>query len=253
MNESAPQNPKSRPTLLLVLAIFSFILGGTALLCNCFSVIPLFTAGINEQQWRVQQDRYDAQRQEREDDFEQRIDETETDEERQEIEDERERWHKKNPYIDLTAQEDPSRDPRFIAYTGADVGIGIITNILLIIAGVGLLKVAGWGRKLALGVAGVKLLANVLLTIVAVTVIVPMQTESMDMMMKQLEQMSSAGSKGAPPFPVSSFGDITKVAASGITILFGAFSCVFPALLLILLNLRGTRKAFLMHASRSDP
>lgn len=253
MNETAPQNANPRPTLVLVLAIFSFILGGTALICNCFSGASLFAGDMNQQQWRIQQGQYDAQRQEREDEFEQRIEEAETDEEQQEIEDEREQWHETNPHIDLTTLKDPTRDPLVIAHTGADVGIGLITNILLIIAGVGLLKVAGWGRKLALGIAGVKLFANVLLTIVDVAVIVPIQTEPVKLVLEQAEQINANKGKGAPPLPISSFGDMINAAAMGFTIFLGIFSCIFPALLLILLNLRGTRKAFLKLPPHSGP
>jgi hypothetical protein len=72
---------------------------------------------------------------------------------------------------------DTYADPRYRAYFCSEVSLGIVLNIAMIVAGAGLLAMAEWGRRLAIGVAWGKIVRLVALAVITLTVIVPIAAE----------------------------------------------------------------------------
>ena len=70
-----------------------------------------------------------------------------------------------------------STDKRMVVYTVVEAIAGIILNVLMVISGVGLLRISEWARRLALGVAWLKILRWVAIIVFTLVVIVPMTTE----------------------------------------------------------------------------
>ena len=66
-----------------------------------------------------------------------------------------------------------AQDPRIVRYTYVEGIAGIILNVLMVISGVALLRMADWGRRLALGVAWLKILRWVAIMVFTLVVIVP--------------------------------------------------------------------------------
>lgn len=73
-----------------------------------------------------------------------------------------------NPVYDLVAE-----NSLFAAYTYAGMVLGLVVSILLIAAGIGLLKVQPWARTVSIGYAIYGILMATIGTIIGLTVILP--------------------------------------------------------------------------------
>jgi hypothetical protein len=123
---------------------------------------------------------------------------------------------------DLTAW-DMFADPRYLAYFCTEVGLGILLNIAMIVAGAGLVAMAEWGRRLAIGVDWLKILRLVAMCVVTLTVILPITTERMQQAFAKMEAKMKAQPGGGP-------GPGFSISAARSMAVFGAVSSVGFAL-----------------------
>ena len=89
-------------------------------------------------------------------------------------------------------------DPRVAVYYFTEVISGMVLNIAMIISGVGLLRLAEWGRKTGITVAWLKILRWVAMTVVIMVLIVPITTERTEKMMQTIQVQANAKSGGRP-------------------------------------------------------
>ena len=69
------------------------------------------------------------------------------------------------------------QDPRYIGHFGIDLASNLILNLLMFIAGIGLIRVKEWGRTLGVWVAALKIVRLLALTASMIVVVVPFVTQ----------------------------------------------------------------------------
>lgn len=138
-------------------------------------------------------------------------------------------------------------DPKLVGYMWAEVGTGIILNVLLIVSGIGLVRFKPFGRKLGLWVAGGKILRLVVLYSFFIVAIVPWYSRKMAEfavdMMQQQSGPGAPGGKGAPPIDLLIRTYTITYTATGIGMI--VFGSIYPIVCLVLLSRPGARAACL--------
>jgi hypothetical protein len=91
-------------------------------------------------------------------------------------------------------------------YLLVDLSTGMVLNILMMIAGVGLVLLREWGRKLAIMVAGLKIVRLVILCAVCLTYVIPDFTTSMNKFFDKMSEFEAQAAaqqapSGAPAAP----------------------------------------------------
>ena len=111
-----------------------------------------------------------------------------------------------------------------------------------------------WARRLALGVAWLKILRWVAITVVTLVVIVPITAETTQKMFQEIEKQTKAKSGGgAAPFPMAALGQFTAIATAVTSVVSALFASIYPALSLWFLTRPATRAAFLARAKPAGP
>jgi hypothetical protein len=121
--------------------------------------------------------------------------------------------------------------PWLIAHGIVDAATGLVLNIVMIVAGIGLLRLRRWGRKLALWTAALKIGRLVVVQGVALFVTVPIIAESMG---NAVEGMIPQGSGPGPP--PGTFHTVYGVMFSVQSLAFVLFGSIYPAICLWLLR-----------------
>lgn len=119
-----------------------------------------------------------------------------------------------------------------------DTGIKLGINVLLLIAGFGLLRGTSWARSLGLGVAGLKIVALIVLTIISMrTVVEPMARGWTADIKKTTVQASDGAEPSADAQRIWTGFEATMERSFGTTIvLFAALGLLYPILLIVLLT-----------------
>ncbi|MFI5461331.1 MAG: hypothetical protein ACHRXM_38505 [Isosphaerales bacterium] len=137
-------------------------------------------------------------------------------------------------------------DVRLAIYYCSEVGAGMLLNLLMIISGAGLMALAEWARRLALGVAWLKILRWVAMVVVMMVLVLPITVERTQKVFQQMETQGKAQSGGrVVVFPLGQMGRFTAIAGA-VTVVFSAVvASVYPALSLWFLTRGPTRAACL--------
>jgi hypothetical protein len=180
-----------------------------------------------------------------------------TKEEKEPITEEREALEKSGE-PDVSAMMGPAmgltHNKTYIAYTYVESISSIILNVLMIISGVGLLRLSQWACTLALGVAWVKILRWILIVIVTLVVIVPMTTEVTQKMLQEIDRQAKAkGGGGGTPFPMASLAQFQAIASAVLSVMSALVAVIYPSLTLWFLTRPATRAAFLVRAKPAGP
>ncbi|MBX6315630.1 MAG: hypothetical protein IRY99_22360 [Isosphaeraceae bacterium] len=101
--------------------------------------------------------------------------------------------------MNLEAMTRALQDRRIIAYYLLDFGSGWLINLVMLVAGIGLVRLKEWGRRLALGVAAVKIARLVVVSIALVGYVVPISIETMRRGIIAMGQQAGAEGGGADP------------------------------------------------------
>jgi hypothetical protein len=136
-------------------------------------------------------------------------------------------------------------DKRLVAYNYVESITGTLLNVLMIISGFGLLRLAEWARKLALGVAWVKILRWIAITVFTLVVIVPITAEMSQKMFQEIEKQTKTKQGAATPFPMTSLAQFTAVATAVYSVFMALFASIYPVLSLWFLSRAATRAACL--------
>jgi hypothetical protein len=123
------------------------------------------------------------------------------------------------------------KDRRVAVYFWLEVCAGILLNVLMIAAGIGLLSTAEWARRLSVNVAWLKILRWSAMTILTLSLIVPITTDKIRSMYAKMDQQIAAkGGAGAMPFSMTSLAPIVGVFTALGTVANAVFASVYPAL-----------------------
>jgi hypothetical protein len=133
-------------------------------------------------------------------------------------------------------------DRRLAAFYWTEVSSGILLNVLMVVSGIGLVMLAEWARKLALGVCCLKIVRWIFVAIATLVLVIPVTTERMQVVFNKMQAQTKAG--GGVPMG----GDMAKISAiaGGVTsVVTALLASIYPAIALGFLSLARSRAACL--------
>jgi len=137
----------------------------------------------------------------------------------------------------------PQTNPTIMAWGITFESLGLLLNLGMVVSGIGLLMSRGWGRKLALWVAGLKIGRLVLGQGIYMIVCIPIYSRQMAAMMEQMSQMGPAG-QGPPPGAFASFGPMMGIIMAVQCVAMIVLGSIYPAIVLWLLNTSAVKAWF---------
>jgi hypothetical protein len=137
-------------------------------------------------------------------------------------------------------------DLRLAVYYIAELSAAIILNILMIISGAGLLAMADWARRLAVGVSWLKIVRWIVMTVVTLVLVLPITMDLTQKALARMDQQIKAQSGGRPlPVPLSALGPVQAIAGAAVTVFSAVVSSIYPALAIWFLTRPAARAACL--------
>jgi hypothetical protein len=141
-------------------------------------------------------------------------------------------------------------DPKLLGYWYADIFSGIVLNLVMLISGIGLIRLRPWGRSIWLWTAGVKIVRLLLLYGYFALAVVPIMSEKLGRaigtMMAQQQQAFGRGGGPSVDMLVRIYAITYTIYAVGIIVV----GSIYPAISLWLLNKTNVKAAFLMGPER---
>jgi hypothetical protein len=249
-------NPQVPRTFGILNIIFSILL----LLFGAYTVAMLVIGPRIQNaviiQMKEQQASQKAVREAKVADLKKKEEAAKTKEDKETIADEREALEK-NVEPDISAimgdAMGMAQNPRIVAYTYVESIAGILLNVLMLISGIALLRMSDWGRRLALGVAWLKILRWVAIMIFTLVVIVPITAETSRKMFQEIDKQAKAKSGGGTPVPMALFAQFTAVLTAVTTVASALFASIYPAVSLWFLTRPATRAACLARSMATGP
>jgi len=181
--------------------------------------------------------------------LEERLDTAETEQQEQEIQREIDQLKQ----MPLPKMPDMTKlwgmnDPRIFGYYAGDVATGMVLNVLLLVSGIGLLSYRQWARKLAIWVAGLKILRLGVLCVVGVVVVAPAMAKNFTAFMEEMEkQMEQAPPQAPPPGPpqqdMEQVGEAMGTFFAGWSLGMLVLGSIYPVIVLVVLQRDDVRRA----------
>lgn len=213
------------PRIPKVLGILNIVFASGLLICGIcsiayFSMIPVFSSAMETMQKEAQA-KQSADRKSVLDQFDEREEAAETDEAKAEIREQRKRFEAETPAAKPVPVDFGMMgfdNARVRTYVWVEFLSGFVLNLLLLVAGIGLVMRRPWGIKLGLGVAALKIVRLVLVYGYAAIVIAPEVSQGMaKFQIKQMQTM--AQQQGAkPPPPELSVEMLTRIMTIWMTV-----------------------------------
>ncbi len=137
-------------------------------------------------------------------------------------------------------------DRRVFVYYVAEIAAGVLLNILMIVAGLGLMGLTEWGRRMAILVAELKILRWVLMTVVSMALVLPITLERTQKMMVKLDaQIKAQGGARGAPFALSDVGRLGAIFGAATAIFSAIVASIYPVLTIWFLTRPPARAACL--------
>jgi hypothetical protein len=179
-----------------------------------------------------------------------------TDEEKAEIQAERERVkNRPKPFIpNTTIGLEMAADPKVMRFQIGEILTGLALNVPMLISGIGLIMLREWARRLAVWVAGLKILRLAIVLVFSMTILVPammrMMNKQMDAMATQIQQ-SQPGRAGVQQ-QMKQAGNVAGIAIGASYAGMYSLGMIYPAIALIVLTRPRVRAACIV-ASKPEP
>ena len=137
--------------------------------------------------------------------------------------------------MDMGKMFEMYEDPMLIGYGMTDGIIGALLNLFLLISGIGLLNYRDWARKMALWVAGLKIVKLLVLQGFAIAVVVPNFAKNMGAFVDDMiaKVPGGGGANAPPPGTIATIYGVTGTAGMVVFIL---VALIYPIVTLWLLN-----------------
>jgi hypothetical protein len=137
---------------------------------------------------------------------------------------------------DIFSQQKAMADaiPGYTAFTYAQMGVGLLVGVVLLVAGVGLLSMKPWARTLSIVYAVFSILSHIVSLIYQFAVVVPNMDAAMQKMFAGDPNLKAAGAN------LGGFGTASAVLGA----LFGAALVAYPITVLIIMTRHSVVAAF---------
>lgn len=149
------------------------------------------------------------------------------------------------PPMDMSAATAMMKDPVVVGFTFANGGTGLILSVLLLISGIGLIRLVSWGRSLGVAYAGLQIAQVVLMTAVSLLFVQPTQQANLEKML--VKQEADAKLPNAPPGAAEAVKMSRAMSNPGMaqvmSLAWPVLGSIYPVILLVLLNKPGARAA----------
>jgi len=216
-----PQVPRTFGTMNIVFGGLLLLLGVGYI--ALWVIMPYYTRPIMAQAVQQQADRK-AQRETKLADLKRQEDAAKTKEGKESFQTQRENLEK-DVEPDMSELMELSNwnvfsDLRLAIYYCTELGTGILLNLLAVVSGVGLLGLAEWARRLAVGAAWAKIVRWVAMTIVTMVLVLPITTQKMEKVYSKMNLPRGGGS-----------GPIAAVGMAQMQAIGGAIFMVFSAVI----------------------
>jgi hypothetical protein len=242
-----PGIPKTLGILNVIFGVL-LTLGGFCMLVY-MAVLPAIV-GFAEKSVKDVQTKVEAKQKADLKSFEDREKAATTEEEKKAIQQEREAFVANSPptiAMDMSAATDALKDPVVMGYTYVNFGTGAILSVILLISGIGLIRLAPWGRSTAIVWAGLQILQLVVLAAANILYVQPIQQQNAEKILAKVEAEAKAG-KAAPGL-AESVKLSRAMSSNGVTTLmslgFAVVGSIYPVIVLILLSTPGAKAALL--------
>src|SRR5262249_47762574 len=136
-------------------------------------------------------------------------------------------------------------DRRLAIYYVSEIGLGILLNLLMIIAGGGLMALAEGGGRLAPGVGLAKVFARVAMGLLTLTLVLPITMERTHKAFAKMDAQVRAGG-AATPMKMTELARISAITGAITAVVGAVLACIYPALTLWFLTRHRARAACLV-------
>jgi hypothetical protein len=146
------------------------------------------------------------------------------------------------PIIDFGTKNFGLKDPKVLAYFTVDATSGLILNLLLFISGFGLLRCREWGRKLSIGIAGLKLLRLIVLTTSLIFVVLPIMMNQVSSWLQESAIQITADAKvrgeesTLTPQEAAEVTSDLRVSLTALAIFILVVGAIYPVIIFVLLT-----------------
>jgi hypothetical protein len=250
-NTSEPKVVLPSPRILKVIGILNIVFGSALILFGLcmglyLAALPVFGKAMTEIQKQAEAKAEASRKADLEAvDAEEKA--AQTEEEKRALQEKRQMIEARKVAVPITSMDFGKMgfsEPKVIGFYAADLLTAIVLDVLMIVAGVGLLQRRLWGLKLGLWTAGLKIVRLVVAQSVFALVIAPPLAEKMGRAVGTMivDQQKAAGGQAAafdPALLVRTYL-ITFTMTAAATLVFGA---IYPAISLWLLTRPGARAA----------
>lgn len=217
-------------------------IGCVGMLCTGWMNLGTALMPLQRSQMQAEQARQDSLREARQREFEEELAAAEDEEARKEIQQRYDRWLQSRSPVDVMKMFEIMDDSRLVGYAVAVMALSLVTNSMLIAAGIGLIRERPWGRRLALTTAGVKLAFLLCGLAYALAVAVPIQAEAVSAMMEP--GFEAQRQQPGPPMPDVIGAGMFEIVYYGMAIGTAVAAAVFPIVLLFVLNTGSAKRRF---------
>lgn len=246
---SAEDHVLPKPGIPKTLGILSIIFGVLLVLqgiCGLGSVAlaPLLMQFAETAQ-KTAKTQVEAQKKAVEKEYDDRIAAAKNEEEKKAIQQEKATALANQPEvtIDLSAAEAAIKDPKLMAVGIGGAVSGLVCHILLLISGIGLVRLAAWGRSLSVFWAGLLMVQIVLLLAATILIAIPANKPINDQQIANLEKAAQGKPPGSPEVLTLKFTKSLVEMTVPMTVGVSFLGMIYPVVVLILLNNKGARAA----------
>jgi hypothetical protein len=144
-------------------------------------------------------------------------------------------------------------EPRLAIFHILELSASVVLNVLLIVAGGGLLALAEWGRRLSIWVAKLKILRWIAMVIAMLVVIVPLALERTQKAMAIFEsQIKAAGGANALGFSLTATTRYLTMFGAIFMVFAGIVASIYPAMAWWYLSRPASRAACMKRQSKPE-
>ena len=152
---------------------------------------------------------------------------------------------------DFKAVTDMVSNPTILTNTYITLGTGLILSIVLLVTGIGLIRLTPWGRTLGMWWAGFQIVQILILLVINLIFVLPVsqaaQKKMMDQMMVNANAQGGANNAAQPGMQMA---QAMSGVAGAMVVVYAIIGCVYPIIVLVLLNTAGAKAACL---PKQDP
>lgn len=219
---------------LKVLGILSIVLSLLCLSGSALNLLVMVTMGDQQERMEQVQEKREREHQEKIAALEEALEQEDDPQERERLEQEIAGLKRMQSTLD---QFSWMHSPVIKLYSSISTLVGLSSSLMMLIGGVGLILLSGWGRWLSLIAAILKVLDGVGGMIFQIVYLIPKIQAQMEQSMEVMPAPSGTMQSDA-------FGDIFGSVMIVFLIGFTLLVILYPVILLILLNLKDVRQYF---------